>query len=199
MRTPIRSSHSSRTDSAYGNAFVFRLTKKNMELTRRDALIALGVAGTTAGGAYAVSRLDEEEAADTVVERLLPVAEVVYPSEVEVSREFLETYVVGRVEERDGYLEGVADALDSLDGYTRRLRDERFGDVSTERRDSLLRYMGVDDAEPDPDGTDAERVRYYVVNELQYALYTSPVGGKLVGIENPVGYPGGTESYRRGP
>jgi len=170
-----------------------------MELTRRDALIALGVAGTTAGGAYAVSRLDEEEAADSVVERLLPVAEVVYPSEVELTREFLETYVVGRVEERDGYLEGVADALESLDGYTRRLRDERFGDLSPERRDSLLRYMGVDEARPDPNGTDAERVRYYVVNELQYALYTSPVGGKLVGIENPVGYPGGLESYRRGP
>ncbi len=172
-----------------------------MELTRRDALVALGAAGTAAGGAYAVSNLDydEEPTAERVVERLPPVAEVVYPSEVDVTHDFLETYVVGRVDEREGYLEGVIGALDTLDGYARRLNDEGFRDASVERRDQLLRQMGVDEAEPDPDGTDAERFRYYVVNELQYALYTSPVGGKLVGIENPVGYPGGTESYRRGP
>jgi hypothetical protein len=61
--------------------------------------------------------------------------------------------------------------------------------------------MGADtaDPDPDPDGTDAGRVRYYVVNELLYALYASPTGGELVGIENPRGYPGGTASYRRGP
>lgn len=171
-----------------------------MELTRRDALVALGVAGAVGGaGAYAVSRLDDEDVAESVVERLPPVAEIIYPSEVEATDEFLETYVVGRVEERDGYLDGVVEALDTLDGYTSRLRDESFADAPPERRDQLLRYMGVDKAEPDPDGTDAERVRYYVLNELQYALYTSPVGGRLVGIENPVGYPGGLESYRRGP
>jgi len=172
-----------------------------MELTRRDALVALGVAGTAAGGAYTVSRLDgdEEAPAEAVVERLSPVAEVVYPSEVGVTDDFLETYVVGRTEERDGYLDGVVEALDTLDAYTHGLRDEGFADAPQEKRDQLLRYMGVDEAEPEPDGTDAERVRYYVVNELQYALYTSPVGGKLVGIENPVGYPGGMDSYRRGP
>ena len=190
------------SSSSYGNAYVFRLTKKGMELTRRDALVALGGVGAAGGaGAYTVSRLDrpDEPAAERVVEDLGPVAVVVYPSEVDVTREFLETYVVGRIEERDGYLDGVIDALDTLDGYTRRLRDEGFADAPPEKRDQLLRYMGVDEAEPDPDGTDAERVRYYVLNELQYALYTSPVGGKLVGIENPVGYPGGTETYRRGP
>ena len=173
-----------------------------MELTRRDALIALGGVGAAGGaGAYAVSRLDrtDEQDAERVIGDLEPVAVVVYPSEVDVTREFLETYVVGRIEDRDGYLDGVVDALDTLDGYTRRLRDEGFADAPPEKRDDLLRYMGVDEAEPEPDGTDAERVRYYVVNELQYAFYTSPVGGKLVGIENPVGYPGGTESYRRGP
>ncbi|MCX2817994.1 MAG: hypothetical protein ACI9QA_000299 [Methanobacteriota archaeon] len=170
-----------------------------MELTRRDALVALGVAGTATGGAYAVSRLEDDDTAEAVVERLSHVAEAVYPSEVDVTHDFLETYVVGRVEERDGYLEGVTDALDSLDSYTRNLRHEGFGDAPPDARDSLLRYMGVDEAEPAPDGTEAERVRYYVVNELQYALYTTPVGGKLVGIENPVGYPGGLNSYRREP
>lgn len=171
-----------------------------MELTRRDALVALGGVGATGGaGAYAVSNIDRTDTAEGVLRRLSPVAEVVYPSEVDVTNEFLETYVVGRIEERDGYLDGVAEALDTLNAYTHRLRDEGFADAPPEERDQLLRYMGVDEAEPDPDGTDAERVRYYVVNELQYALYTSPVGGRLVGIENPVGHPGGTDSYRRGP
>jgi hypothetical protein len=170
-----------------------------MELTRRDALVALGVGGAATAGAYAVTRLDNQDTASDTVERLRPVAEVVYPSEVDVTRDFLETYVVGRVETRDGYLDGVTDALDSLDGYARRFRDESFSDAPLDARDSLLRYMGVDEAEPDPDGAEAERVRYYVVNELQYALYTSPVGGRLVGIENPVGYPGGGDTYRRGP
>ncbi|MFP4188543.1 MAG: twin-arginine translocation signal domain-containing protein, partial [Halobacteriales archaeon] len=80
-----------------------------MELTRRDALVALGVAGAaTGGGAYAVSRLDDQDGARSVVDRLAPVAEVVYPSEVDVTRDFLETYVVGRVDDRDGYIDGVA-------------------------------------------------------------------------------------------
>ena len=170
-----------------------------MELTRRDALVALGGAGAAAGGAYTVSRLDDKEATRDVVERLVPVAEVVYPSQVEVTTDFLETYVVGRIEDREGYLGGVSDSLDTIDSYAVNLREEAFRDAPHDARDSLLRYMGVDEAEPDPDGTEAERVRYYVVNELQYALYTSPVGGKLVGTENPVGYPGGTDTYRRGP
>jgi hypothetical protein len=170
-----------------------------MELTRRDALVALGVGGAAAGGAYAVSRLDDEDTAETVVERLGPVAEVVYPSEVDATDGFLETYVVGRVEDRDGYLGGVSDALDTLEGYARWLRDEGFADLPSEERDAVMRDMGVDVVDPDPDGTDAQRVRYYVVNELGYALYASPVGGRLVGIENPVGNPGGRDTYRRGP
>ena len=42
----------------------------------------------------------------------------------------------------------------------------------------------------------SDRVRFFVVNELLFALYSSPTGGSLVGIENPVGHPGGTESYQ---
>jgi len=72
------------------------------------------------------------------------------------------------------------------------------GDLSVADRDSLLREVGADTAPPDPDGTNAERVRFYVVNELLYALYTSPTGGELVGIENPQGHPGGTDTYQRG-
>ncbi|PSQ18424.1 hypothetical protein BRC99_00075 [Halobacteriales archaeon QS_7_69_60] len=57
----------------------------------------------------------------------------------------------------------------------------------------------VDTAAEVPDGSTAERVRYYVVNDLLMALYASPTGGELVGLENPRGHPGGTDSYQRGP
>ena len=77
--------------------------------------------------------------------------------------------------------------------------DARFAALGADRRDTVLRQLGVHTADEDPDGTRAERIRYYVVNELLYALYASPTGGELVGIENPQGYPGGRASYQRGP
>jgi len=168
-----------------------------MELTRRDALAVLASIGVSASTGCLS---DSSSLPDGLNPRLLAVAEVVYPDEVETTPEFVETYVLGRVEGqgRDDYLENVAEALDTLDEYTQHFRNEDFGDASPDERDRILRNMGVDTADPDPDGTDAERVRYYVVNELQYALYTSPVGGRLVGIENPIGHPGGTDTYKRG-
>jgi hypothetical protein len=74
-----------------------------------------------------------------------------------------------------------------------------FPELSPPTRDQLLRELGTHTADERPDGTTAERVRYYVVNELLLALYSSPTGGELVGIENPQGHPGGIESYQRGP
>jgi hypothetical protein len=59
--------------------------------------------------------------------------------------------------------------------------------------------MGADTVDPDPDGGDVARVRYYVVNELLFALYASPTGAELLGLENPQGHPGGLASYQRGP
>ena len=66
-----------------------------------------------------------------------------------------------------------------------------------ETRDRLLRGIGVETADPVPDGTLTERVRFYLVNDLLFAFYASPTGGRLVGIENPIGHPGGIESYQR--
>ncbi|MDY7080884.1 MAG: gluconate 2-dehydrogenase subunit 3 family protein, partial [Halobacteria archaeon] len=116
-----------------------------------------------------------------VTKRLLSVAEVVYPSEVDVTTEFLETYVVGRKELDSNHLENVADALDTLDSYTQTFRNNDFSNL------------------PPAERTDAQRVRHYVVNELQYALYTTPVGGRLAGIENPIGHPGGGRTYTKPP
>ena len=132
-----------------------------MELTRRDAVLALagggvavgakavaeGAAGdTAAGGAASLS--------DTDLETLVAAAEVLYPTSVGASREFVEAYA------------------------TRRFADRAY---------------------PDPAGTAPQRIRYYVLNGLLYALYASPRGAELVGSTNPEGYPGGQEAYQRRP
>lgn len=179
-----------------------------MELTRRDALAALAAGGVAVGtGAllegnpFADGRGDSSTDAspEERMDALLAVAEVVYPTELSGVEEFVRTYALGRVEERPDYREGMVDALDTLDEYARSWFDDDFRALDAETRADLLDQMGVDTASPAPEGADADRVRYYLVNELLYALYSSPTGGKLVGIENPQGHPGGTASYQRGP
>lgn len=171
-----------------------------MELTRRDALAALGGIG---GGAAAVGAarqdgfegLDREEMTD----RLHAVAEAIYPSELEVARSFVSTYVVGRLEDRAEYVRGQADALDRLDAHARWRRGRSMTALGAPDLRSVLRSMGAHVAHPIPDGTSQERVRYYVVNDLLYVLFSTPTGGELVGVENPPGHPGGLEAYQRGP
>ncbi|QLG63879.1 gluconate 2-dehydrogenase subunit 3 family protein [Halorarum salinum] len=176
-----------------------------MKLTRRDALAALGVGSAGAAGAFAWEEFDPGAAGGSngsgvnVGGVLVAVAEVVYPSAVEGVPEFVETYVVGRAVDGPAYASGVREAAATLDAYAENWFDAPVAELSAGDRDALLRQMGVETAAADPEGTDPERVRRYVVNELQYALYTSPTGGELVGIENPQGHPGGIESYRRGP
>ncbi|MFC7233994.1 gluconate 2-dehydrogenase subunit 3 family protein [Halosegnis marinus] len=178
-----------------------------MKLTRRDALAALSGAGiVAAGGAAALAREDidagdgdGEPSLDRVLATLVAAAETTYPSEVEGIPDFVEAYSLGRIEGREGYLAGVREAVGQLDETARAWEGAPFADLDGATRDDVLRSLGVHTAEEVPDGTIPERVRYYVVNEVLYALYASPTGGRLVGIENPQGYPGGTESYRRGP
>lgn len=177
-----------------------------MELTRRDALTALAASGIAIG---TTSVLDEDEGADSgedekpltgdEIATLTAAASALYPSQVSDLRSFVETYAVGRVDGRDGYRRGMRDALATLDDRATEWYGNRYASLSTEDRDQLLRQVGADTADPNPDGSAAERIRYYVVNELLYALYTTDVGGKLVGIENPQGHPGGLDSYQRGP
>lgn len=173
------------------------------ELTRRDALIALGASGVAAGTAALTwdQLRDGEGDGFTEAQRatLLALAHTVYPSPITNVETFVEQYVVGKASERPDYRAGMADALDELDDYARTWEESPFADLSSETRGELLRGFGVDVVDPDPDGRPEERVRYYLVNELQYALFASPTGGELVGLENPQGHPGGTESYRRPP
>ncbi|WP_254543845.1 gluconate 2-dehydrogenase subunit 3 family protein [Halomarina pelagica] len=182
-----------------------------MELTRRDALAALAASGAlVAGGASLtwdrLSRADGEHGEGESaafdgeeVATLVAVATVLYPSAATGVPEFVETYVVGRIRDRPAYAAGVRDVLSTLDASAESWYGGRYATLDDGDRDGLLRELGVATAEPNPDGTDAERLRYYLVNELLYAFYASPTGGRLVGIENPQGYPGGLESYRRGP
>lgn len=177
-----------------------------MELSRRDAMAALAAAGATvaAGASLTWTSLRDDEGVDRAFDEretrsLVAVARTVYPSAVDGVPEFVERYVVGRVRDRHDYATGMADALATLDVYAESRHDAPFVDLDPTERNALLRSIGVPDASPDPDGTDAARIRFYLVNDLQYALYSSPTGGELVGIENPQGHPGGTGSYRRGP
>ena len=179
-----------------------------MELTRRDAAAALAAVGATGGLALAARNRDEgpgdggEDDAlpdeTTVRASMTAVATVLYPSEVDGVEAFVDRFLDGRL---DGspHADGVRAAVGELDDAARSWYGAPVAELAEGDRDRLLREVGADTAAEDPDGTLAERTRYYVVNELLLALYASPTGGELVGIENPQGHPGGTESYRRGP
>ncbi|MFC6976325.1 gluconate 2-dehydrogenase subunit 3 family protein [Halomicroarcula sp. GCM10025709] len=188
-----------------------------MELSRRDAIAALSAAGVAVGGGGAVllatddrsdatvgtddgtATTQSEPLGEDVFRTLTAAAEVLYPTEVSGADEFVRRFVRGRARDQPDHADGIADAAAYLDEYARAWFDDEFAALSPETRDQALRRMNVDTIEPDPDGSDGQRVRYFVVNELLFALYASPTGGKLVGIENPQGHPGGIQSYRRGP
>jgi len=166
-----------------------------MQLTRRDAIVALGVLGTSS---YAVSRARERGVEAGQVGTVCAVADVIYPSQVDVEAEFVETYLLGRTHASERFESGMASAVSALDETARSEYGQSFTPLSRDRRRSVLRSLGVDRAHSVPDGTTSQRVRYFLVNELLYALFTSPVGGRLLGIENPPGYPGGQTAYQRG-
>ncbi|EMA13510.1 gluconate 2-dehydrogenase subunit 3 family protein [Haloarcula marismortui] len=187
------------------------------ELTRRDALKALGAAGVTVTGGAAALAWNESEDDDTVEsaeddadasesefgeherETYRAVAAIVYPNEVAGVQGFVDSYVAGRVEADPERAADMATAVADLDAYTREWEDTVFTALDTETQEETLRGMGVNASDPDPHGDPRHRVRYYLVNDLLFALYSSPTGGELVGIENPQGYPGGTSSYQQPP
>ncbi|MFC7076530.1 gluconate 2-dehydrogenase subunit 3 family protein [Haloarcula halophila] len=188
-----------------------------MELSRRDAIAALSAAGVAVGGGGAVLLADDDgngastgtDDGDTQTpsgpldeaqfETLTAAAEVLYPEELSGVDEFVRRFVRGRARDRPDHAAGIADAAAYLDEYARAWFDAEFAALPPQTRDQALRRMNADTLEPDPEGSDEQRVRYFVVNELLFALYASPTGGELVGIENPQGHPGGIQSYRRGP
>ncbi|ELY65607.1 gluconate 2-dehydrogenase subunit 3 family protein [Natronococcus jeotgali] len=175
-----------------------------MELTRRDAVAALAALGVGGGAALGVGRLGRDPDADGGVdaerirETQVAAAAVVYPSEVSGTREFVETFLEGRLEQ-PAHAAALEEAVAELDDRAESWYGDAFAVLSVADRERVLEQVGADTADEDPDGTTAERIRYYVVNELLLALYASPTGGELVGLENPQGHAGGLETYRRGP
>ena len=182
-----------------------------MELTRRDAAAALAAIGATGGVALGADRIRDsgdgasapKKETDPITDEevraaLVAIARVVYPEAVSGVEAFVNGFLDGRLTD-DPHARALRETVTEIDGIARSWHDAPIAALSAETRDRLLRELGADTAEEDPDGTTAERVRYYVVNELLLALYTSPTGGELAGIENPQGYPGGAESYARGP
>jgi hypothetical protein len=177
------------------------------ELTRRDALAALAAAGlgVSASGVFAWTTLTDDDRSDPATlstddrETLDALAETLYPSAVSGVSEFVETYVVGRLDAHPEREAEMVAAIDVVDSYTGEWYGAPFRALDPAQRDDALDSMGIDVTDPDPDGHDVERVRFYLVNELLFALYASPTGGELLGLENPQGYPGGTTSYQQGP
>ena len=188
-----------------------------MELTRRDAVAALATLGATTstagcvaptadaedrvGGEASGTGTDEGDSGvdeEVLIETLTAAAEVLYPSAVDGIDEFVGTFLSGRLDEGP-HAAGVRAAVDALETRAESWYGDRFAALDAEDRESLLRETGVAVADEDPNGTTAEQLRYYVVDELLLALYSSPTGGELVGIENPQGYAGGIESYHGGP
>ncbi|QLG49116.1 gluconate 2-dehydrogenase subunit 3 family protein [Natrinema halophilum] len=171
-----------------------------MELTRRDAvaaLSALGVSGSLSG-CVAPPGADSAVDVDRVIEGQVAAAAVVYPDEVSGTAAFVETFLERRLEDPT-HAKGMEEAITELDTNAEVWYQNRFAALSVADREQVLRNVSADTADEDPSGTASERVRYYVVNDLLLALYASPTGGQLVGIENPQGFAGGLETYQRGP
>ena len=179
-----------------------------MELTRRDAAAALAAIGATGGVALGVRRgtddggtardgdgTPDDEAVRTAMTAL---AEPVYPEAVSGVEPFVEAFLDGRLD-GSAHDAGIRAAVAEVESAARSWYGAPIADLPPAEREAVLRELGADTAEEDPGGSTAEQVRYYVVNELLLALYASPTGGELVGIENPQGYAGGAESYQRGP
>jgi hypothetical protein len=174
-----------------------------MELTRRDTLTALSAAvgGGLAGCSAPSSEPETEDVrlGEQEIETLVTLAAILYPSEAENVRNFVKEYASERVRQNPDHGRGVVEAISAVNDYTTTIYDEQFAALSTEIQTELLAEMPVTTADPVPDGTDQQRVRYYLVNDLLYAFYATPTGASLAGLENPPGYPGGTTSYQRGP
>lgn len=172
-----------------------------MKLTRRDALIAAGTAGALGVAGLGASTLDgastgRASLTTADVETMEAVAEIVYPSEIETTSEFVGTYTA---ELHVSRRRAITSAIDDLDRATRRRHGVRFAEFDHGQRAALFRDLGVHRVQTDPQGSVPERIRTYLVNGLLFALFTTPTGGALVGIENPLGYPGGYEAGLREP
>ena len=176
-----------------------------MKLSRRDALVALTSAGIAVGGIATLradrdppATADDGPDAEAILSTLTTVACVVYRTDVTNADTFVESYAAERLRRRPAYREGAQATVSDLDDYVAVHTDSaRYAELETATAAAVLHRLGVETAAPERDGSISGRVRHYLVNDLLFALYASPTGGELVGIENPQGYPGGRTHSRR--
>lgn len=169
-----------------------------MELSRRDALVALGAAGvSSAAGCGSLLSDDADDATGESGGQTEPMAalvglgEVLYPSDARVTEEFVRTYMFGRIHDEEGFREELRAGVETLDRLARDEHGAAFGDLDAEQRLSLVEETDLRSGDADHEGSDVERTNYYLLNELLIAFYGSPKGGELVGNTNPRGWPGG--------
>lgn len=176
----------------------------DMKLTRRDALKALAGSGVASGSTLTVSeivtRTESDQTSSLVTDEdfltLEAVAETIYPSQIEVTSEYIETYINSF---SDGRKESISQATIELNDLTRGQYGTVFYEMSPSTRNAALHSLGISRAMSRENGKTVERIRYHLVNTLLYALFTTPRGSELAGIQNPVGHPGGYESLMRSP
>jgi hypothetical protein len=125
------------------------------------------------------------------METLVGVADVLYPSEVEPTEDFIETFMFGRITDEEDHRERLTAGIETLNT----LADEEFGSpfmaLGTDERVALFEETELRSGESVHDGTDIEQLNYHILDELLFAFYSSPKGGELVGNPNPRGFPGG--------
>jgi len=177
-----------------------------MELTRRDAIGALSAAGITAlagcdslggGGTESESGTATgtpepgggEMASDSGP--MMALAEVLYPSDAEVTEEYLGTYLYSRMVDEDEYRSRVRAGIETLDSLAQDAHGSPFAELSADQRVGLIEDTDLRSGDSVEDGTDVQRVNYHLIDELLFAFYASPTGGELVGNPNPRGWPGG--------
>ncbi|ERH02370.1 MAG: hypothetical protein J07HN6_00402 [Halonotius sp. J07HN6] len=161
-----------------------------MELTRRDAVTALTAAGITATAGCA--GLTGETGSDAEpMDVLVSLAGSLYPSDVEPTAEFIETFMYGRITDEESYREELTAGIETLNRLATNQQGGAFHTLSADERTAVIENTDLRSGPSDPEGSDVERVNYYLLDELLFAFYSSPTGGELVGNKNPRGYPGG--------
>ena len=160
------------------------------ELSRRDALTALAAAGITSAAGCA--GLSADEATDaSPMETLVGLADVLYPSEIDPTAEFIETFMFGRITNEESYREELTAGIETLDELATDQQGGAFHTLGADQRRSVIENTDLRSGPSEPDGSDVARVNYYLLDELLFAFYSSPTGGELIGNKNPRGYPGG--------
>jgi len=161
-----------------------------MELTRRDAVTALTAAGITASAGCAGLSGDTGGDAEPM-DTLVGLAEVLYPSEVEPTAEFIETFMYARITDEESYREELTAGIETLNELAADQEGGAFHTLSVEQRTAVIENTDLRSGPSEPDGSDVARVNYYLLDELLFAFYSSPTGGDLIDNRNPRGYPGG--------